>query len=299
MAKTPLFTPEEAIAEFERCRESIDRIRDAGGSSIAAPDVCHAFGTSLIHHVYSLCEVVLHYVCCEKATIDGTEDWPRIKDLLKKGGCVDAPADVRASADAMDKIKKECDKNYAAPEDIELFFSLVSVFLNWAIEVLGNQDRAPGYRENAGLKAALYLKDFIGAWGEAFEIEKESPLPPNAFSLIYLGKDADIDSMSDEELDRIYRRRRSNKRDSLLPVYILQILKDHSGIDNRLHTKGIIDYLESEYEIHKSRKVVENCLNTFLNSGDFYVWRGIEKGSGYWYSEEDENLRDDLDDIDE
>ena len=85
----------------------------------------------------------------------------------------------------------------------------------------------------------------------------------------------------------------------MLPVYILQILKDHSGIDNRLHTKGIIDYLESEYEIHKSRKVVENCLNTFLNSGDFYVWRGIEKGSGYWYSEEDENLRDDLDDIDE
>ena len=115
MAKKPLFTSEEdAIMEIERCRKSIDLIRKAGGSRIAAPDVCCAFGRSFMHHVYSLCEVVLHYVCCEKATVNGTEDWPRIKDLLKKGACVDAPPNVRASASAMEKIKSDCDKRTAA-----------------------------------------------------------------------------------------------------------------------------------------------------------------------------------------
>lgn len=260
MARGPLFKSEkEAIAEIERCIKSIDRIRDAGGSRIADPDVCCAFGKSLIHHVYSLCEVILHYVCCEKATIDGTEDWPRLKDLLKKGACVDAPPKVRVASSVMEKIKKDCDKRFVVPEDIEAFFYAADIFLKWAIEVL---------EEGKAVEAGRYLIDFMGRWNACFRNNSQkSPSEYRLYFLYYI-KDADRNKKSDEELNKIYKQRKS---EILLPIYILQILEDYPNKNNWPQTDDILKCLAREYNIYSSRRAVEGCVRTLLGVGDLLV----------------------------
>ena len=290
MAKKPLYKINEertALMEIERCLKSIDLIKHTHGTGLVAPDVCCAIGKSLMQHIYSICEVVLHFICCEKATKNGLEEWPRMKDLLRKGNCVDALAEVRGSSVTIEAIKDSCEKTFVTPEDLETFFNAVLTFLKWATAML---------RDEKAIYPIRYLEDFIGGWISCYEREKERPYDRGKFSLVYLGEGVDIDEMTDEELDRIYKRHKGNKRESLLPVFILQIFKDHSDINRRLHINDIKYYLEDEYEITAGRGAIERWIHTFLAADDFYLWEGPEQGSGYWYSEKDENANEEIDD---
>ena len=92
------------------------------------------------------------------------------------------------------------------------------------------------------------------------------------------------DSRSEEELDRIYAPRSSNSRKSLLPVYIINILKCESNKENPLIQKEIRELIKFKYELEVDRKAVGRCLATLVDD-DLNVWTD-ENRTGYWYSEE-------------
>ena len=280
MAKKPFFNTEDAFADIERLRRSIDVIKHSGNLDINNPDVVCAIGKSLMQHVYDLCEIILHFVCCKKAELNGLADWPRIKDLPKSGDCVDAPGDVRIAASAMKDIKRECDKTFAAPDELRSFFFAVWVFVKWAKAVL---------RDSEGVDAARYLVDLIGCWYGDFEVRDRPYTEDHRLYSIYL-EGLDEDDLTEEQFDEIYKQRKGNKRESLAALYIYYILKNHNtDKNNRFHTKDVQKYLWDDYEIKLGRGAIERALISLEAAGDTNIWRGPEKGSGYWYSEKDEN----------
>lgn len=280
MAKKPFFNSEKAHEDIERLRNSIDVIKHSGNLDINNSDVVCAIGKSLMQHVYDLCEIILHFVCCKKAESNGLADWPRIKDLPKSGECVDAPVDVRIAASAMKDIKKECDKTFVTPGELRAFFFAVWAFVMWAEDVLGNSE---------GVDAARYLEDLIGRWYGKFEIGNRLYTEDHKLYSIYL-EGLDEDNLTEEQFDEIYKQRKGNKRESLAALYIYYVLKNHhTDKNNRFHTKDVQKYLWDDYEIKLGRGAVERALISLEAAGDTNIWRGPEKGSGYWYSEKDEN----------
>lgn len=288
MAKKPLYDINkdnngEVQMDIERLTRSIDVIKHAVKTNISEPDVVHAVGKSLMQHVYDLCEIILHFICRKKAEPNSLADWSRIKDLTKCGGCVDAPVDVCIAASAMKDIKKECDKSFAEPDELKAFFYAVWVFINWAKEELK-------YSEEAS--AVFYLIDLIGGWYGNFEVRNRPYTEGHRLYSIYL-EGLDEDDLTDEEFDEIYKQRKGNKRESMAALYIYYVLKNHhTDKNNRFHTKDVQKYLWDDYEIKLGRGAIERALISLEAAGDTNIWRGKEKGSGYWYSEKDENAEE-------
>lgn len=287
MAKKPLYrsntVDKEAAMDIARLRASIETIKRLDGFDVRDPRMVCAVGKSLMNHVYDLCEIILHFICCRMANENGLAEWPRIKELSKKGNPVVLPGDVRLAVSAMKDIKSECDKTFVEPDELKAFFYAVFFFVNWADEVLeAGKESEP----------ARYLIDLIGSWYGRFE--KENKLRSEKYRLyqIYYGEGG-IEKYSDEELDEIHKRRKGNKMESMASLYIYLILKNHhSSKNNRFHTKDIENYLWEDYEIDLGRGAIERALITLEASGDTNIWKGTEKRSGYWYSEKDENVEE-------
>lgn len=76
-----------------------------------------------------------------------------------------------------------------------------------------------------------------------------------------------LEQMSDEELDEIDRERpQTNSAKSLLPLFVHQILGQHSSAEKHLHQQTIIDYLKQPpYEIKVERKAISRTLYTLNN----------------------------------
>lgn len=287
MAKKPLYNSNteaaEATVDIARLRASIETIKHLDGFDVRDPKMVCAVGKSLMNHVYDLCEIILHFICRKMADEKGLTEWPRIKDLSKKGNPIVLPVDVRVAVSTMKDIKSECDKTFVEPDELKAFFFAVSYFVNWANEVLG------GGKES---EPARYLIDLIGRWYGHFEKENKSLSDEHRLYQIYYGEGG-IEKYSDEELDEIHKRRKGNKMESMASLYIYLILKNHhSSKKNPFHTKDIKDYLWKDYEIDLGRGAIERVLITLEASGDTNIWKGPEKGSGYWYSEKDENAEE-------
>lgn len=287
MAKKPLYSlntsDTEVAMNIARLRASIETIKHIDGFDVRDPRMVCAVGKSLMNHVYDLCEIILHFICCRMANENGLAEWPRIKDLSKKGNPVVLPGDVRLAVSAMKDIKSECDKTFVEPDELKAFFFAVSYFVNWAKEMLGRDT------ENESI---LYLIDLIGSWYGRFEKENKLRSDEYRFYQVYYGEGG-IEKYSDEELDEIHRRRKGNKMESMASLYIYLILKNHnSSKKNPFHTKEIENYLWEDYEIKLGRGAIERALITLEASGDANIWRAPEKGSGYWYSEKDENAEE-------
>ena len=72
----------------------------------------------------------------------------------------------------------------------------------------------------------------------------------------------DLDSMTDEEIDELYRPRKTNSEKSLLSLFVFLILKEHSSSKRHLTHKQILEYLaEYPYELKIERKALGRCLN--------------------------------------
>ena len=287
MAKKPLYNSNteaaEATMDIARLRASIETIKHLDGFDVRDPKMVCAVGKSLMNHVYDLCEIILHFICRKMADEMELTEWPRIKDLSKKDNPIVLPVDVRVAVSTMKDIKSECDKTFVEPDELKAFFFAVSYFVNWANEVLG------GGKES---EPARYLIDLIGRWYGHFEKENKSLSDEHRLYQIYYGEGG-IEKYSDEEIDEIHKRRKGNKMESMASLYIYLILKNHhSSKKNPFHTKDIKDYLWKDYEIDLGRGAIERALITLEASGDTNIWKGTEKGSGYWYSEKDENAEE-------
>lgn len=277
MEKSMFNSAHEAQMELERCLNGITTIKNMCGGRIAEPETVNAIGRALMDHFHTVCEGILYRICSELATSDGKVEWPSLKDLRKKREYVHAPIEVGLAAEAMTKLKNKCDKGFVTLKDLDDYFSMVRAFIAWAKEML----KGFGDVGNDTIRALNELEEFIDKWDRCYEKELERDRPPYVLYNRYYG---DIGDKTDDELDKLYKRRMSNKRKTMAPLYIYLILKEHTDWDNTLLIKDIIRLLEEEYEITLGRNAVLKHVNTLIEE-DVNIWGG-ERGDGYWYSEQ-------------
>ena len=131
MAKRPKKkSVENAWDEIERAEKSLEVIKDSfPGRSIA--ETVDAIGESLVEAIYRICEGMLYLVCDQEATPDGTRSYLDIKDLLREGHLIDAPYDVRMSANAIEGIRKVSDKGQLTPDNLALLINAAISFAEW------------------------------------------------------------------------------------------------------------------------------------------------------------------------
>lgn len=90
-----------------------------------------------------------------------------------------------------------------------------------------------------------------------------------------------LEEISEDELDEMYRNRpQANSAKSLLPLFVYQILGEHSSPEKHLRQQDIIDLLkQSPYEIKVERKAISRILYT-LN--DWFPDSVLCDKNGWW-----------------
>ncbi|MDO4961350.1 MAG: hypothetical protein Q4E57_05800 [Eubacteriales bacterium] len=92
----------------------------------------------------------------------------------------------------------------------------------------------------------------------------------------------EFEGMTDEEIDELYRPKKSNSRKSLAPLFVYLILKDHSDDGRHMSHKDILKELEEyPYEVHIERKALGRIIHNLTDS-QLNIYSG--KRSGTWYS---------------
>ena len=109
--KTRLFDSEQAAyIELKRAFDGIKDIDLRYGHDLCNDKTLYSAGPSVIKLFSTVCESLLYLVCCAKASPDGTEEFPRLKELKKKGDLVNITPFARYAADRMTKISNQCMK---------------------------------------------------------------------------------------------------------------------------------------------------------------------------------------------
>lgn len=104
-----------------------------------------------------------------------------------------------------------------------------------------------------------------------------------------------LETMSEEELDKLYKRHRMNSRKSLAPVFILEILRMHADHGcTKFTQEQIRRELEGRYEITLEHKAMSRIMGQLVDS-ELGVLREAGKNGKYWYDlEEEQNMMADL-----
>lgn len=309
----PLFNDKnEALMEIKKCLNSIELIEQSfhHSGAIVNPVVVHAIGRSLMQLVYTICEAVLYLICSVRVERMDPKEWPKIREVdnhCKQHNYIDCPPDYYEAAGRMAKLKKSCDrKATVTPQDLERFFNETAIFVEWLKHAArGSLDETFTYEDIDCIVATDFLIDFIREWKECYEREYKYAEELWNDSQDYWNNSEDyrlslldtsgidLDSMSEEEISKLYKPRKGNQRKSLYPLFIYLILQKYSK-DKRLHTSDILYHLKEDYEITDvGRNTVERILHTLEADGDINIYRRPEKGSGYWYSERNEEEPED------
>ena len=305
----PLFkTEKEALMEIKRCVNSIELFEQSffDSDAIVNPVVVHAIGRSFIQHAFSICEAVLYLICCKRLERFDVSEWPKIHELRKyceQHNYIDCSEIAYEAADRMAKAKKSCDrKTDMTPYDLAKTFCEMEIFVEWLKQASNRSLKETVVCDDIGcIVVTDFLKDVIREWLEHYDREnrnypKECNTDSNDPKLSFLDtKEINFDSLTEEEQDKYYRQRKGNKRESMAPLYIYLIIQKYSSREQRLHTKDIIHLLEKYYGISLGRNAVERILHTLDADGDINICRGPQKGSGYWYSEQNEEDRNSVD----
>ena len=245
------------------CRENSDFYKSVLSDNLFSGASVKAIGHSIVKSFFDVCEAALKVLWELKSSPNGTLPWIKMKDIRSKG------------------------REYGIAT-LAVFLKYVAYFLEWiigaieeelknhegeardALEVLFDLKRIASCCEDLSIhimRAENYMRE-----REYFDTKEYFLLIPNE------------DGRSEEELDRIYAPRSSNSRKSLLPAYIINILKSESNKENPLIQKEIRELIKFKYELEVDRKAVGRCLATLVDD-DLNVWTD-ENRTGYWYSEE-------------
>ena len=118
-----LWRNEEACVEaIERSLKGIEVIQNQCRIDMLDPSVADAIGRSLYQHFSNFCEGVLYIICCMKATIDGTRDFPKLKDLLTQGDLVNATPEAKLASNGISGLKKSFDNGPISLDMIRLCY---------------------------------------------------------------------------------------------------------------------------------------------------------------------------------
>jgi len=89
------------------------------------------------------------------------------------------------------------------------------------------------------------------------------------------------EEMSDKEQDKLYDSGNVNKLESLLPVFIMEILRSETDINNPLDEKTLEEKVKDQYGIGSDSKTFKRVLNTLCYQAPLGV-KYIKK-FGFWY----------------
>lgn len=92
------------------------------------------------------------------------------------------------------------------------------------------------------------------------------------------------EDMIEEELDEIYRSKKSNSVKSLAPLFIYSILKEKTNSKKHIRLNEIETELKKyPYELVLERKAVSRTVHNLVNSPHFYVY---QDKTGVWVEQE-------------
>lgn len=93
----------------------------------------------------------------------------------------------------------------------------------------------------------------------------------------------DTEGMTDEEIDRFYRPKKSNSRKSLAPLFVYEILTKYSSEDKHLRLNDIISILNKyPYEISIERKALGRLIHNLVDALDYAVY---QDHTGVWVNQ--------------
>ena len=88
----------------------------------------------------------------------------------------------------------------------------------------------------------------------------------------------DAEELTDEELDALYRPKKSNSRKSLAPLFVYRILTEATDSEHHLTQKEIAEKLEAyPYEISLERKALSRVIHNLEDTG-FGIISAPKKG---------------------
>ncbi len=270
-------TEEDAVKAMERCFRNMELIERQFFHSMGSIAVTDAIGMSIYRDLRTICESALYLVCCIKADPDGTLDFPQLKNLKKHGDCVDATTEAKFSAKAICDFKKSFEEGPITPQMIRLLLEMVEVFLKWAWNELFEADgRAPEFADRFIEVKRAYIKNLSPVF--------INDMKHGRLDMRYVG-DRDLDGMTDEEIDELYRPIKSNGRKSLASLFIYLVLKEHTDEDHHFTIEEVREYLAEDYELNLDRKTVSKYVHGLANEDRTFIWDSRNKRDGVWYSE--------------
>lgn len=94
-----------------------------------------------------------------------------------------------------------------------------------------------------------------------------------------------MELMTEEELDELYRPQKANTRKSLAPLFVYEILSKHSNSKTHLRQNDILKKLsEYPYEISLERKALSRIIHNLTDSPRYAIF---QDKSGVWVDKED------------
>ena len=95
-------------------------------------------------------------------------------------------------------------------------------------------------------------------------------------------ENVDFDSMTEDEIDDLYRPQCTNSRKSMSPLFVYLILKKHTNWDRHFTQKQILDKLEREYGVKIERKALSRILHQ-LSDEDIQIV--TSERQGVWFDQ--------------
>ena len=298
MKKRLFDSRQEAYLEIKKAVAGLVDLHRRYGRELCEEQPLYSAGPSVISLFNTLCESLLYLVCCAKASPDGTEEFPRLKELKKKGDLVNITPFARYAADRMTKISNQCMKygpSSLSAESFEEYLQCSRIFIDWTMETLQDLGMMQTDEAHWMSREIDRIMDLARDWikGCAFERQRidmrlgadrndyRRSTPENLMEFIVYKNDIDEDSMTDEELDELYRPRKTNSRKELAILYIFIILQERTDRDHRLHINDLVEILDEEYDIRMERKAIGRKVEN-LAQDDLNICKELN-GGGFWY----------------
>lgn len=266
----------EATEALESSVRSIDTLHDLTEGKIFNTDVAKAMGVSFADHLYDACEALLYLLCDSLATPDGTVPYLGVKDLFKEGNIIGAPAGVRCAANAVEGIRKDYHRNGISLDGLMVFIAAASNLIDWICSKLDLND-----------EHVCVIKELKGIIEKALNTDQDvmkSDISDYSLRMLVF-RNKNVNELSEEEADRIYRIKATNTNKSLLPLYVYKILKENSGENNTMTQAAILKELRNTYEVKIGRDTLARHLHMLVDSMMGINQYGDGEG-GYFYSKE-------------
>ena len=274
MEKFKIDSQKEAELLLENTRKDLDTLMKllCGSGNFDFERTASAMGASLVTKIFDLCELTLNRVCWDYVSPQGKLLFPTLKDLEKpKKDCgLDFPIESRHAAKEINKIKKACGKElFIDPRLIQYLLGVAKSFMKnictLAMDSREDIEITINLIERAERTFARYFD----------ELRQENET--GRMNFIVLSNDKEY---TEEELDEIYKLRTKNSDKHMVPVLIMEIMKNDSDEEHRLGVNAVRDILEERYHIKMDRKAVGRDLNQLCELDFLCVGEDLR---GYWY----------------